>query len=311
MQLFKKTNFDFIGKRYIAFALSAAMLLAGGISLIKKGGPKLGIDFTGGTLVQLGFKQDVSLKELRAFLHEKGYEAELQDFAETKSVNIRVQKTELSAPILGTTLSDLIKERFPGSDPTVERAEFVGPAVGRELASQALSASIWTTILIIIYVAFRFRSMLWGFCSIAAVVHDVISVLGIFSILDKEITVTVMAGILTLAGYSMNDTIVIYDRMRENLRLNRKEPLADLINRSINETLSRTIMTSFTVAITVVVLFFFGGSVIHDFAFAMLWGVFVGSYSTIFVAAPIIYDWQSWKDKKRATVVVKGKPAKS
>src|SRR5205823_5158842 len=140
---------------------------------------------------------------------------------------------------------------------------------------------------------FRFRSTLWGVCSIAALVHDVLSVVGIFSILNKEITVTVVAGILTLAGYSMNDTIVVYDRMRENLRLSKKESLGEVINRSVNETLSRTIVTSMTVAITVAVLFFFGGSVIHDFAFAMLWGVFVGSYSSVFVAAPIIYEWQS------------------
>ena len=138
--------------------------------------------------------------------------------------------------------------------------------------------------------------MLWGICSIAALVHDVLSVVGIFSILNKEMSVTVVAGILTLAGYSMNDTIVIYDRMRENLRLSRKETLAEIINRSINETLSRTIMTSMTVAITVAVLFFFGGPVIHDFSFAMLWGVFVGSYSSVFVAAPIIYQWQARKD---------------
>jgi preprotein translocase SecF subunit len=141
---------------------------------------------------------------------------------------------------------------------------------------------------------------LWGFCSIVAVVHDVLSIVGIFSILNKEITVTVVAGILTLAGYSMNDTIVIYDRMRENLRFSRKETLGEIINRSVNETLSRTIMTSMTVAITLLVLFFFGGEVIHDFSFAMLWGVFVGSYSSIFVAAPIIYEWQARAANKPA-----------
>ena len=160
------------------------------------------------------------------------------------------------------------------------------------LAAQALSAILWASVLIIVYVGFRFRSTLWGVCSIVAVVHDVLSIIGIFSILNKEVTVTVVAGILTLAGYSMNDTIVIYDRMRENLRYSKKETMGELINRSVNETLSRTIMTSMTVAITLLVLFFFGGEVIHDVAFAMLWGVFVGSYSSIFVAAPIILEWQ-------------------
>lgn len=294
MQLFKKTRFDFIGKRYTAFLFSGILLLSGVVSLIVKGGPKLGIDFTGGTLIQLGFKRPVDIKELRQLLGQGGYpDAELQDFSEGRSVIVRLPKSQISASVLGQQLQKLVADKFSGTDPVIERAEYVGPAVGRALAQQAQMAILWATILIIIYVGFRFRSTLWGVCSIAALVHDVLSIVGIFSILNKEITVTVVAGILTLAGYSMNDTIVVYDRMRENLRLSRKETLAEIINRSINETLSRTIMTSMTVAITVVVLFFFGGSVIHDFSFAMLWGVFVGSYSSIFVASPIIYEWQS------------------
>jgi len=294
MQLFKKTNFDFIGKRHMFYVVSAVLLLSGVASLVVKKGPKLGIDFTGGTLVQLGFKQAVPMGDLRDFLRASGYpDAELQDFAEAKSVIIRVQQGASNAVVLGKELQERVQGKFPGTDPVVERAEYVGPAVGRALANQAFWAIVWATILIIIYVAFRFKSMLWGVCSIAALAHDVLSVVGIFSILNKDISITVVAGILTLAGYSMNDTIVIYDRMRENLRLSKKESLAEIINRSVNETLSRTIMTSMTVAITVAVLFFFGGTVIHDFAFAMLWGVFVGSYSSIFVAAPIIFEWQS------------------
>jgi preprotein translocase subunit SecF len=294
MQIFQKTNFDFMGKRYIAYAVSAVLLLSGVVSLVMKGGPKLGIDFTGGTLVQLGFKQNVPLAELRGLLASDHYgDAELQDFPEAKSVIIRVPRSQTSAVLLGQEMQKIVAEKFPGSEPDVQRAEYVGPAVGRALANQAFMAIVWATVLIIIYVAIRFRSTLWGVCSIAALVHDVLSVVGMFSILNKEISVTVVAGILTLAGYSMNDTIVVYDRMRENLRLSKKEDLGQIINRSINETLSRTIMTSMTVAITVAVLFFFGGTVIHDFAFAMLWGVFVGSYSSIFVAAPIIYEWQS------------------
>lgn len=294
MQLFKKTHIDFIGKRYMAFVFSGILLLSGVASLVVKKGPKLGIDFTGGTVVQLGFKKPVTLKDLRVLLGAQGYpDAELQDFAEGKSVIIRIAQSQTSAVLLGQQMQTLVQDKFPGTDPLVERAEYVGPAIGRALASQAFWAIAWATILIIVYVAFRFRSTLWGVCSIAALVHDVLSIIGIFSILNKEITITVVAGILTLAGYSMNDTIVVYDRMRENLRLSKKETLGEIINRSVNETLSRTIMTSMTVAITVAVLFFFGGSVIHDFSFAMLWGVFVGSYSSVFVAAPIIYEWQS------------------
>lgn len=299
MQLFKKTHIDFIGRRYYAYAVSAVLVLSGVTSLAVKGGPKLGIDFTGGTLVQLGFKTNLPMQDLRAELAEQGYpDAELQGFAEGKSVGVRLPKSDQSASSVGERLRQIIREKFAGSDPVVERAESVGPAVGRALANQALSAIFWALVLIIIYVAFRFRSMLWGVCSIVALLHDVLSVVGIFSILNKEISVTVVAGILTLAGYSMNDTIVVYDRMRENIRLSKKESLAEIINRSVNETLSRTVMTSVTVAITVIVLFLFGGTVIHDFAFAMLWGVFVGSYSTIFVAAPIIYEWQSRRGNK-------------
>jgi preprotein translocase subunit SecF len=294
MQLFKKTNFDFIGMRYYAYAFSGILIGAGLVSLFMKGGPKLGIDFTGGNLVQLSFKTNIELKDLRSLLTAAGYgDAEIQGITGRPSYIIRVPKGASAVDSLAKDFQKAIADKIPGSDPVIERAEFVGPAVGRELADQALSAILWASVLIIIYVGFRFKSTLWGICSIVAVVHDVLSIVGIFSILNKEVTVTVVAGILTLAGYSMNDTIVIYDRMRENLRLSRKETLGEIINRSVNETLSRTIMTSMTVAITLLVLFFFGGEVIHDFAFAMLWGVFVGSYSSIFVAAPIIYQMQT------------------
>jgi preprotein translocase subunit SecF len=259
-----------------------------------KGGPKLGIDFTGGNLVQIAFKKEVPMKDVRSVLSASGYgDAELQSITGRPSIIIRVPKGASSVDSLAKDFQKMIQDKIAGSEPSIERAEFVGPAVGRALTDQALSAIAWASVLIIFYVGFRFKSTLWGVCSIVAVVHDVLSIVGIFSILNKEITVTVVAGILTLAGYSMNDTIVIYDRMRENLRLSRKESLGEIINRSVNETLSRTIMTSMTVAITLLVLFFFGGEVIHDFAFAMLWGVFVGSYSSIFVAAPIIYQWQA------------------
>src|SRR5882672_6025003 len=293
MQLFKKTHFDFIGMRYYAYAFSSILIGAGLVSLFMKGGPKLGIDFTGGNLVQLSFKTTVDAKDLRSVLTAAGYgDAEIQGITGRPSYIIRVPKGAAAVDSLAKDFQKAIADKIPGSNPEIERAEFVGPAVGRELADQALSAILWASVLIIVYVGFRFRSTLWGICSIVAVVHDVLSIIGIFSILNKEVTVTVVAGILTLAGYSMNDTIVIYDRMRENLRLSKKETLGELINRSVNETLSRTIMTSMTVALTLLVLFFFGGEVIHDFSFAMLWGVFVGSYSSIFVAAPIIYQWQ-------------------
>lgn len=301
MQLFAKTHFDFIKYRYRAYAFSFLLLGAGVVALVTKGGPKLGIDFTGGSLVQVAFKNDIAMKELRAVLTEGGFrDAELQGISGRASYIIRIPKGASSVDTMSKEIQKVVQDKVPGAEPIIERAEYVGPAVGNALADQAVSAILWSALLIIIFVAFRFRSTLWGVCSIFAVLHDVLSVVGIFAILDKEITVTVVAGILTLAGYSMNDTIVIYDRMRENLRLSRKESFAEIINRSINETLSRTIMTSMTVALTLLVLFFFGGEVIHDFSFAMLWGVFVGSYSTIFVAAPLIYEWQSRGSRSNA-----------
>jgi preprotein translocase subunit SecF len=311
MQLFKRTNFDFIGKRYYAFGFSVLLLGVGFASLFAKHGPKLGIDFTGGSLVQFSLKEKLSTSDLRQTLDAGGYrDVEIQDVGEGQSVIIRVPKSAASADTVAHELYGIVKAKFPNAldadeQVAVPRAEYVGPAVGRALADQAVKAIFWASVLIIIYVGFRFKSVVWGFCSIVAVLHDVGSIIGVFSLLNKEITVTVVAGILTLAGYSMNDTIVIYDRMRENLRLSKKETLAEVINRSINETLSRTIMTSLTVAITLLVLFFFGGQVIHDFSFAMLWGVFVGSYSSIFVAAPLIYEWTIRQKKP----TLQGRPA--
>lgn len=306
MQLFKTTHFDFISVRYYAYAFSLTLLVAGMASLILKGGPRYGIDFTGGNLVQIAFEQPVKTESLRGLLESSGYpNADLQMDADNKHVMIRLRKTEKASDKVGQDLYELLRQKWPESvsaDPVkaIERSEYVGPAIGRVLAEQAQKAILFATVLIILYVALRFRSWLWGFCSVVAMAHDVLSMVGLFSLLNKEVTVTVVASLLTLAGYSMNDTIVIYDRMRENLRLSRKEPLAEIINRSVNETLSRTVITSSSVLLVLLVLLFFGGDVIHDFAFAMFWGVILGTYSSIFVAAPIIYEWQSRQQRPSA-----------
>lgn len=298
MQLFKKTNFDFIGKRRYAYAISLLLIASGAASMIKKGGPRLGIDFTGGSLVQIALQSPLEMATIRAALAKNGFAGvDLQGVGEGHAVIVRVPKGEQSADTVAHKIYEILHGEFPGalsSDTAlaIERAEYVGPAVGRALTDQTLGAVFWSSVLIIVYVGFRFRSLLWGFCSIVATLHDVLTVVGLFSILNKELTITVVAAVLTLAGYSMNDTIVVYDRMRENLRFSRKEDLRSLINRSINETLSRTVMTSMSVIFALWVLFFFGGDVIHDFAFAMLVGILIGTYSSIFVAAPIIYEFQ-------------------
>ncbi len=297
MQLFKKTNFDFIGYRHYAYMISAVLLLSGVASIFMKGGLKLGIDFTGGSVVQVAFTQPVPLSKIREALEEKYDGLDLQSLADDRGVIIRFPKSNQAADKVADELYQVLLVKFPDAvdkqrEHAILRAEYVGPAVGRHLRDQALGAILWASLLIIVYLGFRFRSLAWGVCSIVAVVHDVVSTVGIFSMLNKEVTITVVAGILTLAGYSINDTIVVFDRMRENLRLSRKEDMRSLINRSINETLSRTIVTSMSVIFVLIVLFFFGGDVIHDFAFAMLWGVLVGTYSSIFVAAPLIYEFQ-------------------
>src|ERR1051325_6305923 len=182
MQLFKKTNFDFIGMRYWAYAFSGILIGAGLISLFLKGGPKLGIDFEGGSLVQLAFKSDIPMKELRSTFEAGGIkDVELQGITGRAAVIVRVPKGQTSADMLSKDLQKIVQEKYPGSDPVIERAEYVGPAVGRELADQALSAILWASLLIIVYVGFRFRSTLWGICSIVAVIHDVSSIVGIFS----------------------------------------------------------------------------------------------------------------------------------
>ncbi len=304
--LIPKTNIDFIGKRYLFFILSGALLLAGTASLVMKKGPKLGLDFTGGNLIEVKFQNAPPLEEVRKSLIETGISS-----AEIQSVpnqGIFIIRTQLLGPKIGDSKSDLdigkniiegLKKSFPNQNPELLRKEFVGPTVGKHLMKQTTLAFLLTFVGIIIYVAFRFHSGIWGAAGVLALIHDVYATIGIFSLLDKEITVTIVAALLTIAGYSINDTIVIFDFMRERLRLRKMEPLSEMINQSINSTLSRTINTNLTVLFVVLTLYFFGGEVIHDFAFAMVFGAIVGTYSTIAIAAPLIYEWNSIKSPQK------------
>jgi len=308
MEFFKKTNIDFVGKRYIFFFISGVLILSGMLSLILKGGPKLGIDFTGGTLTEIKFKELPSLEQLRKILPEQGINVfELQSFPDHQSVIIRTKLPsqdesrkeilEDESEIIGKIQKGLIQS-FGENYFEIVRSEYVGPAIGEHLIRRASLAILLSLLGIIIYVAFRFKSTLWGTAGVIALAHDVFATLGIFSLLNKEITILVISALLTLTGYSINDTIVIFDRMRENLRLHRNPPLGELINLSINETLSRTIITSLTVFLVLLALFFSGGEVIHDFSFALLFGVVVGSYSTIAIATPLVYEWELRKKKR-------------
>ncbi len=301
MQLLKDTHIDFLKMRMGAFVLSSVLIAVGAVSLISRKGPNLSIDFSGGTMVQVAFKDPQSLEDVRTVLSENDdyFGFGLQSFPKTNSVLIRIKRSGRESAKVGDAVQALLREKIPGNPFVMERVEFVGPVVGRHLVKQAFLAIIFSMVGIIIYVGFRFKSGVWGVAGVIALLHDIFIVLGIFSVMNKEISLTIVAAFLTLAGYSVNDTIVIFDRIRENIRLMRKESLHDIMNQSLNGTLSRTVITSLTTIMTVLVLYLFGGEVIHDFAFGLLIGVIVGTYSSVFVAAPLVYVWQGYLDKSQ------------
>lgn len=282
----KTTNINFIGNRNIALIFSGVLMLISMGSLAVRG-LQWGIDFTGGTLIEVGYKQAADLNVLRNTLNEAGFaDATVQNFGTAKDVLIRlkpqadVSSAELSAKVL-EAINKTTKE--PAS---VRRVEFVGPQVGDDLAEDGFLALLYSTIGILIYVAWRFE---WKFSlgAVIATFHDVIVTLGVFSVFGLEFDLTVLAAILALIGYSLNDTIVVYDRIRENFINLRKISTEEIMNISVNVTLSRTIMTSLTVMLVLVSLFFLGGEVIHNFSIALLFGVVFGTYSSIFIASPM------------------------
>ncbi len=292
MQILKGTHIDFVGKRKIAFVISAGLIIIGLISLIAHKGPVFSIDFAGGTLLQIKFERDLSVQEIRSSLERIGWgDSEIQKFGEGNEVLIRVKKQEV-----GTMVSDQIKDvlarDFPDNKFEVRREEKVGPKIGRELKRKAIWAIIYAMIGILIYISWRFEFK-FAVGAIVALFHDVLITLGIFSLLNKEISLSIVAALLTIVGYSLNDTIVVYDRIREDLGIMRNQSYEAIVNASINQTLSRTIITSLTTLAVVICLFTLGGAVIRDFAFALIIGVVVGTYSSIFVASPVLIEWHS------------------
>lgn len=283
MQIFNRTlNIDFMGKRKQAMIFSTLLILISLGSLLTRG-LVFGIDFTGGTLIEVAYPQAADLKPIREMLAEAGFpEAQVQHFGTSRDVLIRVSPREdqASAEISEHILSAL---RSTGQTVEMRRVEFVGPQVGEELTEQGGLAMLYALIGILIYVALRFEYR-FSLGSVAALVHDVIITLGVFSILGVEFDLTVLAALLAVIGYSLNDTIVVFDRVRENFRKMRKGTPESIMNVSINQTLSRTLMTSFTTILVLLALFFLGGDIIHSFALALLVGVFVGTYSSIFIA---------------------------
>ncbi len=293
MRFFGKTNIQFIKVRKIAYIISSSLIAISIISLILHGGPRYNIDFTGGTLVQLKFEKPIEIQQIRSAIAEHGFgDAEIKHFGAPNEVVIRVGIMKTDEEV-ATVIENLISEKIPDNPYIVERVEKVGPKIGHELVLDAIKAILWSMILILIYVMWRFEFK-YSVGAIAALAHDVTITLGIFSLFNIEISAPIIAALLTIVGYSLNDTIVVYDRIRENLRTVKRgsKELPNIINRSINETLSRTVITSGTTLLVVIVLYFFGGEVLRTFAFALIVGIGVGTYSSIFVASPILVDWK-------------------
>jgi preprotein translocase subunit SecF len=250
-------------------------------------GLQMGIDFTGGTLIEVGYQKTADLTVLRNTLDTEGFsDATVQNFGTAKDVLIRLKPHEgVSSADLSSKVLEAIN-KTTAEPASVRRVEFVGPQVGDDLAEDGFLALLYSTIGILIYIAWRFE---WKFSTgaVLATIHDVVVTLGVFSLLGLEFDLTVLAAVLALIGYSLNDTIVVYDRIRENFRLMRNKSTEEIMNISVNVTLSRTIMTSLTVILVLVSLFFLGGEIIHNFSIVLLFGVFFGTYSSIFIASPM------------------------
>lgn len=291
MRFLNKTNIDFISKQKIAGFLSITLIVAGIASLIIKGGPLLSIDFTGGTVAQVKFEKPVELGHLRETLSDYGFEgAEIVEFGSPDEVLIKTQFSGSSSEI-SEQLTLALGKTF-----TLRRVESVGPKIGKELQNDALKAIGLALLLILIYITFRFDRY-YALGSVMALIHDVLITLGVFSLLDYEINLSIIAAFLTIVGYSLNDTIVVFDRIRENIPKFMKKTLNDVVNISLNETLNRTVITSLTTMMVVVILFLWGGKVINLFAFALIIGVFVGTYSSLFVASPVMVYFEKRSKK--------------
>ncbi len=298
MQLIKPDiDINFVGKRKFALGISLVLILIGLASLVVKGGPNYGIDFAGGTLVQVRFTQTTDASEIKKALGNlKLGDPVVQSFGDNQNeFLIRVEKSSEELQGLSVKIQNALAQTYhDGVD--IRRVEMVGPQVGKDLRTKGLEALLYAMVGLLIYISWRFEFR-FAVGAIVALVHDVLITLGAFSVFNKEIDLPIIAAFLAIIGYSLNDTIIVYDRIRENSGRLHKEAFPFIINRSINETLSRTLLTSGTTLLVVLALFVLGGGVIHNFAFAMLVGVLVGTYSSIFVASPILIFWNEKKAK--------------
>ncbi|MEZ4747710.1 MAG: protein translocase subunit SecF [Calditrichia bacterium] len=298
--------------RKIAFIISGVLVLSSLISEILHGGPRFGIDFRGGTFIELRFldKNDpaapvtVPIEDVRNVFVQLGLgNSEIKNYGTPQDVSIQLDNSD-DATMLN--IKSQLEKAFPQYDIQERRRETVGPKIGGELVLSAVYAILFSMLLILIYIMFRFEFR-FGVGAIVALFHDIIITLGVFSLFNIEVTVPIIAALLTIIGYSLNDTIVVYDRIRENMKTFKRKTgdFANLVNRSINETLSRTIVTSGTTLMVVIVLYIFGGEVIKDFALALICGIGVGTYSSIFIASPVLVEWEERAKASEAVSVKK------
>ena len=300
MRIIKKTNIDFMGKSNFAKIFSLLVITLGVISLVMNNGPKLSIDFKGGTLIAVNYTGLIDINDVRTSMEKvdiKGQiydfsKAEIKHFGDLSNVALRIASFENEPENFTKYLTNKMASLYPdllpkNEDDFILAIEKVGPKIGAELRGDAVMAIISALLLILVYITIRFE-LKYAVGAIAALSHDVLVTLGLFSLFGYEISLAVIAAFLTIVGYSLNDTIVIFDRVRENANMLKKSKLISVINQSINDSLSRTIVTSLTTFFVVLILFLFGGEVLHTFSFAMIIGVLVGTYSSIFVASPVV-----------------------
>ena len=294
-------NIDFIRLRRAAVMLSGLVIAAGLASLVVKGGPNYGIDFTGGLMVHIGVAEGTDISDIRKAMASLDVgEVSVQSFErEANEYLIRVPRAdERLTGGTATAIKDALTKAFGADNVEIKRTEMVGPRVGHELRKRGILSVLFATLAMGVYIAIRFE-LRFGVGAGLALIHDVLVTVGALSLYNVEFNLSIVAALLTIVGYSVNDTVVVSDRIRENMRRLRKTELAELINRSINETLSRTILTTATTLLVLFSLFFFGGGVIHGFAFTLIVGLTAGTYSSIFIASPVVEAWESRRDVKK------------
>jgi preprotein translocase subunit SecF len=290
LEIIGKTNIDFMGKRNLAFLRSGILVLLGLFASVQiaRGVANLSIDFSGGAAVQVKFDKPVEIEAVRQALEANGLpHADLQEFTDVNKILVRIKTATSMEEQVADRIVAAFNKEFPDNPLTMESSVVIGPTIGAQLKQDALIAILVSIVGIILYISARFE-LRFGVAAALAMTHDVLAVLGLFYLLDKEITLLVVTALLTLAGYSLTDKVVVFDRIRENLRARRRENMTVIINNGINQVLSRTIVTSLTVVLVLIPLAVTGGEVLHDFSLALLWGIIIGTYSSIFVASPLL-----------------------